>query len=246
MRYYKLIDNNTIIGVVASNDFMQYSPYADCYLRSNEQTGEFVSYKGKFYRSDWMTPPQVTLDFQEINIINISEEEYYTLQQAFKTQTQIEIEDEEEEEQENIPVLPIDPNEQLTLEFIRSSKISDMSKACRAAIEDGFDLAIRGETYHFSLTMQDQLNLMSLSTMIQTEQLIPYHADGEMCEFYTADEINQIITAATKFKNYNTAYYNSLKAYISSLETIEEISAITYGTSIPEEYKSDVLKVLEY
>jgi len=47
-------------------------------------------------------------------------------------------------------------------------------------------------------------------------------------------------------KNYNIAYYNSLKAYINALETIEEIAAIQYGTSIPEEYKSDVLKVLEY
>jgi len=40
-----------------------------------------------------------------------------------------------------------------------------MSRACRQTIEAGFDLIIRGETKHFSLTTQDQLNLMSISSM---------------------------------------------------------------------------------
>jgi len=41
------------------------------------------------------------------------------------------------------------------------------------------------------------------------------------------------------------AYYNSLKNYINALDTIEAIAAIEYGTPIPDEYKSDVLRVLE-
>ena len=81
--------------------------------------------------------------------------------------------------------------------------------------------------------------------MAQTQELIPYHADGEMCIFYTNEEINRIIAAATSFKIYHTTYYNALKAYINALDTIEEISKIEYGTPIPEQYKSDVLKTLE-
>ena len=84
---------------------------------------------------------------------------------------------------------------------------------------------------------------MSLST--STEELIPYHADGEEMTFYTNEEINQIISAANELKNYNMAYFNSLKAYINSLDTIEAIATITYETPIPDEYKSDVLRVLE-
>ena len=84
---------------------------------------------------------------------------------------------------------------------------------------------------------------MNLNTTNQ--ELIPYHADGEEMTFYTAEEINQIISAANELKNYNTAYFNSLKAYINALDTIEAIAAITYGTPIPDEYKSDVLRVLE-
>lgn len=37
---------------------------------------------------------------------------------------------------------------------------------------------------------------------------------------------------------------NALKAYIESLDDMNEISAITYGIEIPAEYQSDVLKVL--
>jgi hypothetical protein len=131
------------------------------------------------------------------------------------------------------------------LEYVREGKINEMSRACRETIEAGFDLDIRGETKHFSLTAQDQLNLMSLNLMAQTESLIPYHADGEACTFYTNEEINEIVESATAFKIYHTTYYNALKTYINALETIEDIAAIKYGTPIPEEYKSDVLKALE-
>jgi hypothetical protein len=120
-----------------------------------------------------------------------------------------------------------------------------MSYACRTTIEAGFDLELRGETKHFSLDTQDQLNLISLSAMAQTQSLIPYHADGEECTFYTSEEINEIVETATAFKIYHTTYYNALKTYINALGTIEEIAAITYGVEIPDEYKSDVLKVLE-
>jgi len=81
--------------------------------------------------------------------------------------------------------------------------------------------------------------------MAQTEELIPYHADGEECEFYTPEEIREIIAAATSYKNYQVAYHNALKAYVNALDTIEAIAAIEYGTPIPDEYKSDVLRVLE-
>jgi hypothetical protein len=87
---------------------------------------------------------------------------------------------------------------------------------------------------------------MSLNVIAQTQNIIPYHCDGETCIFYSAEEINQIIAAATAHKIYHTTYYNALKSYINSLETIEDIAAITYGTPIPDEYKSEVLKVIDH
>ena len=69
-------------------------------------------------------------------------------------------------------------------------------------------------------------------------------SDGELCKFYSPEDIIKISTGATNFKTYQISYFNSLKAYIESMNDIESISAITYGTQIPEEYVSDVLKSL--
>ena len=68
--------------------------------------------------------------------------------------------------------------------------------------------------------------------------------DGELCKLYSPDDIMKISTEATNFKTYQVSYFNSLKAYIESMNDIESISAITYGIQIPEEYMSDVLKSL--
>jgi len=60
---------------------------------------------------------------------------------------------------------PVEPIPDITTEYVREGKIKEMSTMCRRTIENGFDLNLRGETHHFSLSTQDQLNLMNLSIM---------------------------------------------------------------------------------
>lgn len=249
MKYYKLIENDQIVGVITSNNFVKYSPITDCYLGATDLNGEYAYYKNQLYRSTWMQPIVQSTPYKEVLIIAISKEEYDVFMEALKaneaidnSKTEEELEEEAIEQEINKPIDPIDA---ISIDFIRASKITEMSFYCRTTIESGIDFNIRGETKHFSLTTQDQLNLMSAQTMAQTQTLIPYHADGEETDFYTNEEINQLAEAAAAFKVQHTTYYNSLKTYINALETIEEISAITYGVEIPDEYKSDVLKVLE-
>lgn len=121
-----------------------------------------------------------------------------------------------------------------------------MSNTCNKVITSGFDAILSdGEVHHFSLTTQDQLNLITLSALAESgETAIPYHADGELCKFYPTEDITKIISTATAFKTYHVSYFNALRVFIESLETIEAIKAITYGVSIPEEYQSEVLKAL--
>ena len=246
MKYYKIMQDNEFIGAVCSNDFVRYQQKHQCYIGTNEEYGEFVSYNGILYHSTWMKPIKTQdILYEEASLIAITEEQYNIFMEAIQTNTEIsELEPIVEIDEEPLPE-QLSPADENTLEFVRTAKINQMSLACNRTITNGFDLALRGETKHFSLTAQDQINLMSLSLMAQTQSLIPYHADGEETTFYTNDEINTIVQTATELKIYNTTYYNSLKGYINSLETIEEISAITYGVSIPEEYKSEALKVLE-
>ena len=167
----------------------------------------------------------------------IQEEEYNQLLSAFDNgdAPTVETQQEGNETEENI-----------TLEFVKESKLNEMSRVCNEIITNGFDVALSdGETHHFSLTVQDQLNLITLLAMVQNgETHIPYHADGELCRYFTPQDILTVTNMATTFKTYHVTYYNSLKAYIESLETIEEISAVTYGMNIPEEYQSNILKEL--
>ena len=140
-------------------------------------------------------------------ITSISEEEYNILKEALEENEEIIIEPDDGNDEPEIPVIPDQPEDpDITLEFVRNSKLSEMSRACRETIESGIEIMIRGETKHFSLTTQDQLNLMSLSVMAQTQSLIPYHADGEETDFYTSEEINQIVEAANALKIQHTTY----------------------------------------
>lgn len=242
MKYYKIIQDKKCVGIVNSNNFILYQPEIRSFTAANETTGDLAEYKNKFYRGLWMKPmaADITIKYTVADIIEITKEEYITFEKAFK-ENEI-IEEETQVEPEYIEPY-IEPEKEGT-DFLRQSKINEMSYQCRKAIEAGVDVELRMETKHFSMDTQDQLNLMSLGVMAQTQELIPYHADGETCIFYTADEINQIVAAATAHKVYHTTYYNALKNYINSLTTIEEIAAITYGTPIPDEYQSEVLKVI--
>ena len=246
MKFYKIIKDNEFIGVISSGNFVRYNKVSGFLLTSNEIEGEYVQYEGQLYRDSWMSEINTLVDFIQVKIDEITEEEYNIIMELQQDNQEEEINHyvfPDEEEEENIEEPEI--NEDITVEAVKQMKIAQLSARCKSTIEAGFDLELRGGIHHFSLTTQDQLNLMSLSIAAQTQSLIPYHADGEECTFYSAEEINIIINEATTFKNYHLSYYNSLKAYVDSLDTIEAINAITYGTTIPDEYKTDVLMVLE-
>ena len=242
MKYFKLIENNSIVGVVTSDNFMHYNVLTDNYIRANEQIGEYVNYNGKFYRDNWMQPFIHKAKYQDITIMEIDEQEYLMLYEALKTEQEIEYAQEIYDNTEE----PETSEDTTSIDFIRASKIKEMSYQCNKTIENGFDIEMEDGTYHYSYALEDQLNLMNLSAAIaRGEEQLSYHADGELCRFYTAAEINEIISTGNAWKTYHTTYFNALKAYINSLETIEEISVITYGIELPEEFKTDVLRVIE-
>ena len=244
MKYYKILSNNEFINIASSRNFITYSPIAECFLHTDEQQGEYIEVDSQLYRSTWMAPIIKHMPFVEAAIIEITEEEYYIFAAAIASHEPpiIPSDEEDEEDTSGHGMSPIDA---ASLEYVKEAKVTEMNNACHTTIESGFDLELQGIVHHFSLTIQDQLNLFSLSALAQTQELIPYHADGETCIFYSSEEINAIVEAAENFKIYQTTYYNALKNYINSLETIEEVSAIEYGTVIPEQYKSIVLKVLD-
>lgn len=244
MNYYKLINGETFVGIASQLDFREYQKKHNILLACKEETAQYVQCEDALYHANWMK--SVITDrfpYTTVELVSIDEEEYNTLREAIEAGKDIIVEPESPVEED---FLPVDPIEEVTIEYVRNAKISEMNNTCNKVITNGFDTILSdGETHHFSLTTQDQLNLITLSTLVESgETAIPYHADGELCKFYSADDIGTIVTMATSFKTYHVSYFNALRAYIESIDTIENIRAITYGTPIPEEYQSEVLKVL--
>lgn len=141
---------------------------------------------------------------------------------------------------DTVPDQPV----QLNIQQLKNAVISEMSRWCSEIIINGIDVLLSdGNIYHFSLTIEDQLNLITISSMIAEGQtVVPYHADGEPCVFFSAEDMLKVIETATEFKTLHTTYFNSLKTYINALETVEEIKSVYYGAEIPEEYQSPVWK----
>ena len=129
----------------------------------------------------------------------------------------------------------------------RDTVTAAMRKACADAITGGVDVTLDGgRTCHFSLTLEDQLNLMNLQSMADAGAAqLPYHADGENCRYYSPEELHTITQAATRWKMYQESYFNSLRGYIASLETQEQLEAVRYGMEIPEPFRTDVLRQME-
>lgn len=243
MNYYKLIKDSHFIGVVTQQDFRVFQRKHNILLACAADKAQYIQCANVFFRADWMSPVITDkIPYETVEMLEIDKKEYDILLKAMDSGEEIIIEPEQPEPIEQ----PIDENENITVEYVKSRKIAEMSAACNSVITNGFDVELSdNNSYHFSLTTQDQLNLITLSTMVSSgETAIPYHADGELCKFYSAADITAIISAATAFKTYQVSYFNALKAYIESLTDIEAVGAITYGVEIPIEYQSDVLKFL--
>lgn len=245
MKYYKLLNDGEFIGVGTSYDLRKFQLKHSILLTSDDESAQYIQINDKLYRDDWFSPTITELlDYTTVKIIVIEKDEYDTLFEAIETGKEIEITDEEPDIQEELP--QIDPDEEVTIEYVKAVKSAEMSATCNKIITNGFDAILSDEeNHHFSLKIQDQLNLITLSSMVAAgETVIPYHADGELCKGYSVEDITTIINTATSFKTYHVTYFNSLKVYIDSMNDINEVNNVVYGIDIPEEYQSDVLKQL--
>lgn len=116
----------------------------------------------------------------------------------------------------------------------KSRKITEMCAVCQTTITNGIDY----NNEHYRLNATDQINLTSLYTLAQAGQSVPYHADGSVCRIYKPDELIGLVQSGIKWVTYHTTYFNLLKHQIESMETVEEISNVTYGMTLKDEYQA--------
>ena len=129
-----------------------------------------------------------------------------------------------------------------TVDELTEDKINEIKKACRDNIYNGIDVElVNGETKHFSLTLEDQMNLNGLITQIsigniKAEKGVPYHADGEMCTLFSIEDFTLIANKASEYIIAQTTYCNHLMNYVKSLETVEELNNVYYGMPLTGEF----------
>lgn len=229
---YKLVSGNIVVDVTPELIYVTLSDGSVCYCRGNEKPYGLVTSEGAHL---WRIEGAPPLPGEEaiVQVVDITAEEYEELFNRLHP-----VSGEEPE-----PV--VDEELRLTAEYAKAAKIDEMRRACEVAITGGVDVTYNDTTRHYSMELTDQLNLLALIDSIeQGLTQIPYHSDGEACRYYTPEEFGTVVAAANAHKTYHTTYFNSLKAYIESVETLDKLDEITYGMNVPVEYQSDVLKEL--
>lgn len=227
MRYYKIQKNDVIVGVGTTQDFRMYQLKHQIILFTKPDNVQFIQIGDLYYRdSVWMLPlsQEIPVELIEASVVEISEEEYNAYSSALEVQETIQPQIEEKKEPIKEDVTDAD------LEFVSDMKIKELSAECKKAIEDGLD--INGK--HYSFTVEDQLELQSIQPWVATGEKKLYHADGEPYREYNLGDLFEIYDKLQKNKEYHRVYFNKLKHYVMTLQTVADIGAIYYGIEIPE------------
>lgn len=113
------------------------------------------------------------------------------------------------------------------IENIISQKKAELSTECEKAIVTGVDV---GDA-HYSLTIEDQANILALTPLAQAGNSVFYHSDSNMCCEYSSDEFLAVVNAATVFKTLQTTYCNLLMRQVEAMTDAEEVRAVKYGVT---------------
>ncbi len=239
--YYKLISGDNIVDVISNPAWVNQDIRGRIALCDIAEAMGIVS-------SDMSTILHIAGaknfsegTYDEVAVADITEDEYEELKILLGLNATVPDDGgtpkwEEEPTKEESP-------EDATLQEVKKRCLEKLSADCRNTIYGGVDVTLSdGSTQHFTLKIEDQLNLITLSTMVTSgETQIPYHASNKLCEYYSAEDIVAIANSATAFKTYHTTYFNSLKNWVLSMNSITEVGSVFYGMKIPAEYCSDIL-----
>ena len=113
------------------------------------------------------------------------------------------------------------------IDKVISQKKSELSDECEKVIVAGIDV---GDA-HYSLTIEDQANILALTPLAQAGNSVFYHSDSNMCCEYSSDEFLAVVNAATVFKTLQTTYCNLLMRQVEAMTDAEEVRAVKYGVT---------------
>ena len=139
------------------------------------------------------------------------------------------------------PVIPDpvpDPEPYIpTYKEILNNKISELSHMCQCTIEAGLTI----NDLHYSYTEKDQINLGDIVNTVKITGLpLGYHADGQKCTEYSAEDLINIYIQLAMNKYCQQTYFNQSREYLKSLEESDSnkeiVELYTYGTPLTGTY----------
>ncbi len=140
------------------------------------------------------------------------------------------------------PVVPDEP----TVSEIKQNKIYEMSKECEDTIYDGIDVELTTGKKHFSLQINDQTNINGIFSAVTIGVTkYPYHADGEPCTMFSAEDIVSLYVAYKKYVTLQTTYNNALRRWIERESDISVVQSIKYGVPLPDDLQKEIVSILK-
>ena len=120
------------------------------------------------------------------------------------------------------------------LNEVIADKVIEISNICERKIYNGIDVDFGGDIKHFSLKIEDQLNINRLALIYGNDEecSIIYHADGELYQEFSKEDFFKIVRAASDFISNETEYCNRLMRYTKSLETVSDVFSVVYGMEV--------------
>jgi hypothetical protein len=140
---------------------------------------------------------------------------------------------------------PVDTST-LTLEETRTYQINIVNAECQAAIYQGTDVETSKGTEHFSLTAEDQTNISTLYSQVVAglATTVPYHADGELCREFTAEEMIKLGTTALTYVTYCTTKVNHIHAWINRETDKDTILGIHFTSDLVSDLAENMEKII--
>lgn len=119
-----------------------------------------------------------------------------------------------------------------------NDKLSSLSNSCNEQITNGAEITLSDESKKtFSYSIEDQANVSEMfNAIVMGATSYPYHANGEGCKMYSAEDIVKIYSTLTALKTSQVTYYNQLREYVKTLEFVPDIQSVTYGQELTGSY----------
>ena len=203
MKFFKIIKDKEFIGVGTTRDMRRFQKKHNVFLVCDENDAQYIQCGEVLYHAPWMEAvdgaPMVA------DVIRIEEDEYNCLVSAIESNEEIKFSDEPVVEHESV----VDEVEELTIDYIRSAKLAELKRECNKAIAEGFDMELSdGETRHFTLSMDNQIDLLT--------------------QAYFDESMKPVVIEMNNFKTKHMDCLKELEEYVSFLTSIEEITAVSY------------------